>query len=381
LEAKSSELLVNAFGGRLACSLVISDLTKDDLSYEGEGEGTVTVNATDFQRCLDSFKEEVNGEAEMIVATATDSEFTIARASDTEESQTLPLAVDAVAMPTLATEFEKEVKIERPVFLEGLKNSIWAVGFEDHKEHYMYVRLIADTDGVTFMGGTGGRFSIWVVPSSRVVTVAERTEMFFHKDQVPALQNILAGVEDDHVTIKQAVQSGDTPAQIVFEVEGFKITFVGFNPNVKWPNIEKAVKEKKPYSLLTKVGDWEFATKGLQATFNEDVKKAHDTHESDFEAKIDKGFIMLTAKTNMKAQRKVPIIEAKDTGGKNEGIEFHCSTPYIAEIFSKGDRNDEVFIQYHDNVEKPIFIVSKPKSMFGIDDTQRTLFFASMKKN
>ena len=82
----------------------------------------------------------------------------------------------------------------------------------------------------------------------------------------------------------------------------------------------------------------------------------------------------------MKAQRKVPISDIKSQGEKINSLEFNCTTPYIAEIFTRCDKTDKISIEYHDSDERPIFVVGPPKdnAANGVR-TQYILFFASMK--
>ena len=378
LEAADGQLTAYAYGGRLGCTVSISNLTDQDLGYTCDTEGKITVNAVDLMKNLDSFPE-----SETVAIISTGNELKIQKAGDSEEVQALPLLNDEVVPPPFATSFDKELTVPRGLFLEGIKQTFWAVGFEDHKEQYLYWRLIAEKGAANFAAGTGGRFArwdTWALNNSSFLGSADTTQFFFHKDQTPALQSIIGALSSDDVIIRQATRKGDTPDQIVFEAGDVKIIFVGFNPNIKWPNIDKNIKEKKPYEIETKVSDWEYATKGLLATFSEEIKREHDSHESDIEAKLDKGFILLTSRTGLRAQRKVPIIDIKQRGDVADGLEFHCSTPYIGEIFSKNPKGSNVFIQHHEDTARPVFIVgSKNTNDAAGFESQLTVFFASMK--
>jgi hypothetical protein len=374
LTTQSAELIAKSYGGRLAITVSVADISHDGLEYVCDAEGQVTVNATDLAKSLDAFAD-----SNKVVLSATDSELSICPVDDEEEVQSLPLIKEEVEVPPLADEFEKEIKIDRRVFLDGLKDVEWAVGFEDHKENYHYIRLVADTGSADFMAGTGGRFRVYWVTGDKFLETNDSTEFFFHKDQIKPLTSVLSSVDDDYVTIKQASRSGDAPDQIVFAVGAFNLMSVGFDTTIKWPNVKKAIKEKKPYSLKTKVSDWEFATKGLLATFNEEVRKTHDTHESDIEPKIDKKYILLSSKSGMKAQRKIPIldVEAQEEGDE---LRFHCTTAYVADIVGKCDKNDEVLIQYHQAEDKPVFVLGPEKDNAARGVTTRyCMFFASMK--
>lgn len=376
LEVKDADLVASAYGGRLAITISISDMTDDKLGYASKGEGKFTVNAIDLERCLSSFPD-----SETINITVKGNEVVMALDGDSSEVQALPVITGEVQMPSLAKSFEKEVTIQRGVLLDGINEVLWATGNEDHKEQYHHWRFIADKDEASFAAGTGGRFKTWKVTGPKFISTDTKNVFFFNRDQTPAVQSILSGVTDESVVIKQANRKGDTPDQIVIETNSFKLMFVGFDPDLKYPNIDKPIDEPKPFWIKTKVADWEFATKGIMATYNEDVKKDYDTHESDLQPVVEKDYILLTAKTGLRSQRKVPILEkCGNWKDQSEDLEFHCSSKYIAEIFQKCRKEDKVQIEYHDVNEKPIFVTSEvATNALGLQ-TQYLLFFASMKK-
>lgn len=379
IEAKDAEVIVNANGGRLAISVILSNLTHNNLDYSCDGEGKVTVNATDLQRTLDSFPG-----TERVVVSYNGKEFVVATENGGEE-QALPVAKENIEIPSLASKFDKDVKVNRNIFLEGIKETFWAVGFEDHKEHWLHWRLVVESGRAEFAAGTGARFSIWESKGRNAAKCDAATTFYIPKDQTPAIQSALSfvgkdTVDEDIVVIKQAARQGDTVDQIVFEVPEFRLILVGFDSSMKWPNVDKMIKEDKPYSIVTKISDWEFATKGLLATFNEDVKKDHDTHESDLEPKLDKNYILLTTNTGMRAQRKVPFLRIEKQGDQKDSIVFHCSTVYVGEIYSKCPKGDEVWISYTNDVNKPVFVIGPETDNAATGTKSRyTRFFASMK--
>ncbi len=376
IEVKDADLIASSYGGRLAITISISDMTDDKLGYVSKGDGKFTVNAIDLERCLSSFPE-----SETINVTVNGNEVVMALDGDAAEVQALPIMTGDVTMPVLAKSFEKEVTIQRGVFLDGINEVIWATGNEDHKEQYHHCRLIADKDQAIFAAGTGGRFKTWTVTGPKFISTDTENTFFFNRDQTPAVQSILSAVTDESIVIKQADRKGEAPDQIVIETNSFKLMFVGFDPNMKYPNIDKPISEPRPFWVKTTVGDWEYAVKGVMATYNEDVKKDNDTHESDLQPVLEKDHILLTAKTGLRSQRKVPILgKCGNWKEQPEDLEFHCSSKYIAEIFQKCPKEDKVTIEYHDVNERPIFVISEEATNALGLKTQYLLFFASMKK-
>jgi len=271
------------------------------------------------------------------------------------------------------------ILINRGLFVSGFNKISYAIGFEKNRTQYLYWKLDANKDGVRFASGTGGRFAIFDVKGKSVVKTKKNTEFLFPKEQSPVISSILDRVTDDDLVIKQASRDGDVPEQIVFEVNAFSLVLVGFDTDISWPNLDSLLSSDKNVRLETHAKDWEYATKGLMATFNEDLKKEHDTHESDILLDFKDNVIKLMTKQTMRASRKVPIVDVKDKASDTEDMKVHCTTPYLAEIFSKGDKGDAIILEFIDG-DHPVFVRYPEKSNGSLGTMEQfTTFFASLK--
>lgn len=369
---------VLAFGGRLACEIKISEITGSDIGYKYHNPGSATINALDFEKALESFPP---GCKVIISATSgTHNELLIQKASDESEYQASRMCVDPVRIPELATKFYKKIKINRAVFLEALKRVSWGLGFEEHKDEFLYWRLSAKKDHVRIVTGSGGRFAIVDVNGSSFVEVDSKTQFLIPNVQTSTIMGILSKSSDEELVIKQAEADGNYPAQIIFELSGSTIMLVGFDSNVKWPEFDALIEKKRTNRIRTKVSDWEYPTKGMMATYTEEVKKQHDTHESEIGIELDNEQIVLTSKSGARASRKIPIADILEKGDR-EDFACLCHTGHIGEIYSKFDPDEDIEITYYDNESKPILITGPetPNESLNVK-YQNRLFIGTMKR-
>lgn len=371
LDANPDEFCALAYGGHLATSVKISDINDPEVDYDCETPGIATVNATDFINSLNSFPPETG-----VTICVDGSEVKIIKTSDNEEFQTCPMFDTNIEIPKKAKKYDKEINIVKGVLLEGINKILFGIGFEKHKPQYLNYVIEADKGHVRFITGTGGRFAVWDVEGKSCVSVNEKCRIFLPKEQTPVVMEIIAESDtDDNIIISQGIV--DSKPQILFQIGKIEVILVGIDIDVKYPDISQLMKEKKNIVVATKAEDWEYSTKGLKATFNEEVKKLHNTHESDLTLKLDSNYVLLTSKTNMKSSRKVPIVDIREKGD-SDSLRFHTTTNYISEIYASSDKEDDITLEFVDS-KQPAFARFPRKDNKALGShSNLTLFFAAL---
>ena len=377
LESTDKGIDVFAFGGRLSCIINISEMTDVDIDYKFEEKGSATVNAVDFQRCIESFPPSTK-----VIIENTGQALYVKVASDEKEYQSVPLSVESVKIPKLANKFSKEVSINRAVFLESLKRVGWAFGKYEHREQFLYWRFMATKDFARFSAGDGGLFSSIDVKGSSFLKVEDKVEFFIPNDQTKVVLGIVSKANNnEEITIKQAVSNNDVPSQIVFSLDGITMILVGFESTIIWPDFDNLIKRKRNYRIRTKVSDWEYPCKGISATYTEEIKKQHDTHESVVDMQMDNEVIILTSKTGATSSRKVPIADVLEKDDKSS-LSFLCCTSHISDVFGHANKNEDVEIEFIDDESKPIFVIGQedPNESLKVS-YQNILLFGTMKRD
>ena len=378
LTVDDGSLYAKAYGGRLALNMEISDIHYPSVNLKTEKFGTATVGAKDLANALKSFPKNTD-----LDITSNGKELTLAMQDDSSQYQSVTLSVNEVMTPPMADTFIKEISLDRSLYLHGYDRIGFAVGDLEHKPTYLYWMLQYKDKFVRFAAGNGGRFAVINFEGDNCIKTSKNGCFYIPGDQSKTIADIIKKVDDDHVKIKQAERTNDQPDQIQFEMNAFTLMLVGFDTTIKWPNIDTIFDKPKEYRVATNVADWDSPTQGLKATWNEDVKKEHDSHESDIVPCLDEGYIYLTSQTGFRAKRKVPIVDVAQSGDIREGPTFYCNTKYIGEIFEKNDPKTKVELQYNydPNATEPIFIIPPKANNGSLGVTEHfQMFFAQLKK-
>jgi DNA polymerase III sliding clamp (beta) subunit (PCNA family) len=373
LNAGDNELQAFSHGGRLALTISMDNLQDPNLDYQCEQSGKSTVNAVDFYNCINSFPSERN-----IIVALKDNELIITDSLDTDQFQTLPTMTEEVLVPERSSSFDKELTIDRNVFIEGAGRTNYAAGALESRYHYMYWMLDIKKNWARFTAGQGGRFAIFEVSGENFLKTDSEVKFYFPEKQTKVFISLLKEMDDDYITIKQASSSDESPDQILLTCGTFEIMLVGFDPDIYWPDIEAFLKKDRIYSVITEAQAWDYATRGVMATYNEEVKKQHDTHQSVIEVDLEGNQLILRAAKSMRSERKVPIIRIEKSDGDKKSLSLSCSTQYLREIFTKSDKADEVTIEFIDEKD-PVTVTLPEKINEALGISERFVaFFAAM---
>ena len=373
LDVKKDKIISIAHGGTCSITAILSSDHIDNLNYSCEEEGQSTVVATDLINSLYSFppSEDINIELNS-------GEVIISSGIEKDVYQTLPTIKQKIDFPTLAKTFEKEIKINREVFIEGLDAVHFAVGFAETQPHYMCIYVEAMKNKVRFCAGTGARFSVSDVDGKNIIEVNEKTKFLIPQTNISNIINILKEDSSTDIYIKQAKQSKDNPEQIVILSNEMTLILLGIDSGLKYVDIDKILGHTYPYKIETEISNWKYNITGVRATFNANVKSENIIHCADVLMDFKKNQMVMETKGQMKSKRKIPFtIVSKN--GDDEIPSFKCNSVYLREITDKSEKTDKVTLEFTME-EKPVLIRFADRTNDARSTTDKfSIFFVKTK--
>jgi len=345
----------SAFNGRIAISEDLSDVNNDDLCYRFNDAGEIVVNSKDMLRVLDSFDPK---EIVIFETDSSTSELTIKKDNDSDQYQTLPCYSQTITFPKSASKFDKEVEIRKDVLLAGIDRVFFVIGFEADREKYLYWVMKTYKNGVRFAAGTGSIFSVVNFDGTDIITSSpELSEILFPKVHTSVVHKILSGMTCEKVKIKQSSSSDSSPYQIVIEAGSVVMNLVGMTPNVAWVDENKFLDMKYDSKIVVDISDFGWASRGVMATFNEEMSKSNRISKAIVEVNPSKSIITVETKDLMKALRKVNIKDYVSSDDNKKEHKIICSSTYLSDMtrFSNKTKNIQIEM-FYDDVNKPILI-------------------------
>jgi len=370
-------LNAKSFGGRIGVEGNIQDLSKglDQLSFKLLEEGEATISAVDLETSLKSFRPDT-----IVVVSRVNNEVVIEDSKNKEDVQSLPIMPDGkIEMPKIIDGEDDfcEVKILRSVFIRGLKKVMWAVGDHDHRERYKNWVVRVTPNHIRFVGGSGARFAVLDVDGKGIseLTSGKDSNMLFPEEHSSVIKDILDKLQqDDWVTFKY------NNKQCIITCGSYTIHMVGYDSGIGYIDENKFLDvADRPYRVVTKVSDWMYASRGVMATFNADIKKVHDTHETDMLIDLDGNCINIKAQTKMRSNRKIPILRVQQQPETDTKINFKVTSVFLSEIAQYADdKSGDVYVEVVTNPNTAVF-VKFPETTTGEVKEEFQLFFATMK--
>jgi hypothetical protein len=394
IKADKDQITVLAFNGRVGIESNLSNLTTNDLGYKFEEEGLCTVNSKDFLNIMTSFNIKESLHFETKAGLDNTNELVVSKESDKEEFQTLPVYPqnDAVNLPAKSTNFANEITIRKDIFSESLKKIRFAFGFEnkDSKVRYLYWVLRLSKNKVRFVSGTGSLFACLDVEGKNIIKSGGKTSLLFPTRPVDLLLKILAATAEEDVMIKESdPKDTSVPYQIVIKTNIADIILVGLDASISWIDEDAQMGLDFTHKFVTKIEDWEYTAKGIEATFNDAFKQTQRCHRASVEVKPKDSVIVVKADDFMKASRKVPVQSLdfpKDAGDAT----FICPSVYLSEI-KKQVKDGYVQFEFIGGSTRPVLVncygkptIEKREHLKKDDDILKisetlTIFFATLK--
>jgi len=410
LNASEDGITASADGGRMSITNSLDALNQSVLGYNCVQPGSITVRAFDVRRVLQSFNEddEISFEVKQSSEgtkieenTEQNEEMTPAQyamldsghevvctlISDTEEMQTMPCSTVLISPSLIEPLKSSPINIRRDVFVASASKISFAHGFQDFRKEYLYWVLRLDKGHVRFVAGSGGRFAILdTYADADVLTNASKKQDILIPNHVTAaLIDVFSKNDNDYLTF----QTGER--QISISSGSANVIISQIEPDVKWPDENVILNRSNKIKIVTRVGNWLNAIKGISATNSEEIKKQGQIHTASIS--FDPKSKMIHAKSNdqLKSHRKISVDDAWTDDSNASDIVLRCASKYLTEAIKNGD-NDAYMQMEIDGENRPIVVryhssdkISKPNECKKVNEAlgvteQYSFFFAPQSK-
>lgn len=409
IRANKDRIHAIADGGRMSIDNEISNLTCDDLKYSCEKAGHFTVRAADLRATLLSFSlgEEIWVETRInaipsVANTPTDDEsvqsgqeIVLTLVSDAEQFQTIPCLRDGYEcrMPQGVTDFMETQKkddafqMRRLLFMHAANKVLFAQGYEEAKPHYLYWIIRASQKSVRFAAGSGQRFAVLDIEGPNMTNTKADRNLLIPNEQSAAIIDIISKATYN----EEFINFYSDAKHLVIECASFRAAINNYEANLSWPDENRFMERENSVVFTTKTSDWENIVRGMNATYNEDMKKTHDFHYAILDVNFEKNEIVTKTEGAMKSNRKIPILNIKVDSKleKENHIAISCISNYLAEAIKNVADSECIQIEMVD-AKKPLVFryyadptgviedskkLTKTNEVFNVSE-RFTIFFA-----
>jgi hypothetical protein len=379
ITASEDNLSIIANGGNAMIESIFPNKEYKNFSYTAVKNGSVTVNAKMLLKALVSFPStcEINfsiKSGQLLI----DGEIYI----ESEEKmmpqvQSVAMEQEEVSIYNFASKFDQEIDVNRECFISGMDKVYFAIGYEESKPTYLAQLFEADKDGARFISGSGARFAVMDIFGKNVSSAKEKISIIFPKNNLKVLLDILKNSGSTNISItKSGVDGGNYPAQITITFDAGKIALLGIDTSLtEYTSIKQVFSYDYGNILETNLEDWTFATSGMHATIDSQMKTDNIIHNAI--AKLVDNHLEISSDAKTISNRIVSCFTIKK--GENSGDGFKCNSPFLQEMVKEGDKKGTVQLKY--DAEWPIF-VKYPEVVNLSKETKEQLyvFFATTKK-
>ena len=342
--------------GNASISGRIEPLATDEIDFKFVEEGEVCVDASQLRNALISFHKDDNVEIELKKVDASQELF-IRSCVDKEQLQTISCFDTQVDIPQVSSSFDKELTINKEVFTNAVNKVAFAFGYEKERGNgeFLYWVLRAKKDKLRFASGTSGIFAVMDVSGDKIYSSNKEFDIMFLNTHMPLLLNVLNKIKDEEITIK--VSDPKTNYQIVVSSELFNIVLTGMNSSIEWINENTVLDKDYPLKVVTKVSDWDYATKGVLATFTPEMRKQGQPHKTIMEIDKNKNIITTKSENQIKSTRKIPILDGVFPVDGNNSYKSATYSDYLAHIASCWNKEGNIQMEFSgDAGKKPIVV-------------------------
>lgn len=415
--AEKDKVFVLADGGRMTISNEISNLTCDELNYECSKGGSCTVRASELKATLSSFSlsdevtvetraytedkasdgddsDTADGAQSAPVSTGQELMFTLV--SDSEQYQTVPCLREVINTPQPVIDFMETKKpddafqVRRDIFVYAATKVLFALGFEEKREKYMYWVVRANKEQVRFVSGSGAQFAVLDVDGADISNATKPMNLLIPNEQSAALIDIISRAEYNN----EKIYFYTSPGYLIIDCASFRAAISNYEADIDWPDENRFLERSNKLVFTTKIGDWSNVVRGISATYNDEMKKQHDFHYATLDVNFKKNEIATKTDGLMKSNRKVPILGTQlPSADQDNHMLISCISRYLAEAVKHAAEDEFVQIELADS-KKPIIVryhadstgsVGDPKTfkktneLYGISE-RFAIFFSPRKK-
>ncbi len=387
--SEKNGLSIYADGGRMAIKTIVNNANNADLGYECETAGVFTLKSQDLKATLDSFNssdtiliEDRNSDSTVPDATKSDDapfetnednvlakrdmgrEIIFTSVDSPEEFQTIPCFVNHIGMNQYVYDFveanrNKNIKIKRNIFVDAANKIMFARGFEESREKYLYWVARVSRDEIRFVAGSGQRFAVAEIEGKNISNASVKsdkkddakssfpTTILIPNEQSQPIVNILSEVSDEWVTFYVDKD------RLIIESGHVLMSITRYDSSTVWPDESAYLDRDSSCKVITKISDWNNAIKGVSATFNRDLRKINEFHYAQVNVDNKKNTIVCKSDGLMKSNRKINLIDVKSKGDAS----FVCLSKYLSEAINHGENDGFVQIEtlVEDNMKPIIF--------------------------
>ena len=356
IKVDENSVYVSAYNGNFSITKNIDVVLTDSLNYEFEEDGEIATDAEQLKSALCSFP---SGEVVLVELKSNGSakELYIKSSTDPDQFQAVLCFTETIDLPTAATVFKKEISIDRNVFLSSVEKIKFAFGYEEERGNgeFMYWVMRAKKDFLRFASGTSGVFAILDIEGDAVYSsTGSDFDILFLNSHMPLLLGLLSKADSEKISIKVSDISN---YQTVISLKDFDITMLGMNPSIEWIDESAILNKKYPFKIVTSVKDWKIASKGISATYTAEMKKQGQIHKTLMEADLAKKVLTVKSDNQIKALRKITIIDGECLDEDSSICKSATYSNYILDTISATKKDGNIQIEFPGETgKKPVFI-------------------------
>lgn len=381
LKADKKGITTTAYSGTASLVSVISD--DSELKYEFKEEGEVTIRIRELMNALNSFPSarvfEFSNTTKNLVMNM------IVGPNEDYQKHSIPLNKEEVKCPKIAKKFEKKTEVYRGIFVDAMNKVVFAMGWEDTNPQYECILFEANKGQIRLASGTGGRFAVDDITGNGVLDTVEKATFIFPKHNISNIISILQNSKSEKVIVRQSEASSDNPEQIMIATDDGAITLslFGIDPNnVQYKNMDVFINNTYPYAVTSKLEDWSFAARGVEATYSEEMRQENDILNAVIKVDFDKSMFEVSSKQNMTTERTVKFTKSKQDG-KDKAPVFRCNVNYLIELITRHRKSGEILMEIGEEKstgKRAPIVVKFPEEPQAIGTKENfSMFFATAK--
>ncbi len=357
IEASPHTLCIRAYGG--TASIIVSIDETD--GYVPDGNGAVSVRASEVMDCLKSFQPTDN-----LIVSAQGEQMTLALESDPDTFIGLPASHDLIKCPPISSTSEQESVVGRACFVKGMQAVAYAMAVEDKMFAYKCVLFESWKNTMSFTAGSGGRFARLAIDGDTHQISENETMILFPKPNVPNVIRIFKDSSKPTVRIRTIEQDprNNICEQIVLEDGNITLALYGMETLSKYPKLTTIFNYAYSYRIPTRIRDWKPVVEAIKASYRYNESNIHNT---EVVADLLHGHFDVRTNSKMQISRKVGFefgaYVADCSKDKNHKPWFRCNSTYILEMVQKGYKDGTVVLNFDDQALLDNIPADKPKQM------------------
>ena len=381
IEAKSDVLIFTANGGTAAIQVKIKGLTLKELGYTCIKEGSVLTIARDFYDAVISFPL-----AKYINIQHGDR---ITLENETYGNVQMPQASIPMDFPRIHIKNKKNTKafkINRKLFIEGLRSVLFASGNFETQSYYMCIYVDISKDRIRFVAGSGARFCGKDFEKKGLTKVKKTFSILIPHFNIRNIIAVLSKSKSDKISISEVTSTWHTlkTPTLLIEYENTRLLIdLTFTEGKNYPNMDSIIKLDRPNKISFEMSKWKDVASGIGATNTKKVQMNMSLIFSDVTAHYDEEYFEIVTETNCRSIRSVPFKHIICHRDSDEAPHFCCNSLYLCEIVYYFSNYNEAVLEFEGQIEgkggKPVLVRFPEVIKQGIKE-QCYMFFATAKE-